>query len=339
MVIEVNIPGNEYPIHIGKGLLEQADKMFSLNRKVLLVSDDGVPTKYVKTLAKVCPNSTILILKQGDANKNLAQYEKVLSVLSDNAFTRKDALIAVGGGMVGDLAGFAAATYMRGIDFYNVPTTLLSQVDSSIGGKVAVNLNGIKNIVGAFYQPKGVLIDPLTLDSLDDRLFNEGLVEAIKMAATNDPELFAFIENSKDARADVEHIIEGALRIKKSVVEIDPRENGPRMVLNFGHTVGHAIETLGKGRYYHGEAVAMGMRYVISKEVEKRIMPLLSHLGLPVRDEFNAEELISIIRHDKKARDKGVNLCLLDELGKPRIELTSMQEMERRIRRIKENEE
>ena len=339
MVIRVNIPKNEYDIVVARGVLNQVKDLLDVNRKVLVVSDDGVPSSYVDKVLSQCPSAAKLILLQGDSNKSLSQYEKVLSCLSDLGFSRHDALIAVGGGMVGDLAGFAAATYMRGIDFYNIPTTLLSQVDSSIGGKVAVNFGGAKNTVGAFYQPKKVLIDPDTLGTLSERLFYEGLVEAIKMAATNDADLFELIEKSEDIHQDIERIIVRALQIKREVVESDPKEKGPRMVLNFGHTVGHAIETLGKGRYYHGEAVGIGMLYTSSGEAKKRIETLLTRFGLPTHDEFGKEELMAVLSKDKKKKGKGITLCLVDNLGEAKLLPTPLEEIEALIDRRKNDEE
>ena len=339
MVIRVNIPQNEYDIVIERGLLSKIGAELDPMKKYLVVTDDGVPSQYAKAILSSCPNASCLVIKQGDPNKNLKQYEEVLTKLSELHFTRNDVLIALGGGMVGDLAGFAASSYMRGIDFINIPTTLLSQVDSSIGGKVAVNLNGIKNIVGAFYQPKKVFIDPDTLDTLSDRLFYEGLVEAIKMAATSDAKLFEDIERCPDIHAHIEDIIARALLIKKSVVEGDVKESGPRMVLNFGHTVGHAIETLGKGAFFHGEAVGIGMFYASEGEAKKRIEKLLLRFGLPIDDPFKSEELLGVLAHDKKKRGSEITLCLVEEIGKSRLVATSLEEIEQRIERRKAHEE
>jgi 3-dehydroquinate synthase len=180
------------------------------------------------------------VIPQGEKNKNFETYKFLLEVLSENEFTRNDCIVAVGGGVVGDISGFTASTYMRGIDFYNIPTTLLSQVDSSIGGKTAIDFYGYKNTVGAFYQPKAVVIDPDVLKTLPKRQLNNGLCESIKMAATSDKELFNLIKNG-GAYDNIETVIEKSLKIKKAVVENDEKEVGLRRVLNFGHTVGHAV--------------------------------------------------------------------------------------------------
>ena len=213
------------------------------------------------------------------------------------------------------MTGFAAACYMRGIDFYNVPTTLLSQVDSSIGGKTAVDFRGVKNIVGAFHQPKAVLIDPDTLDTLDARQTAAGLAEAIKMAASCDAELFSLIEDSADLKADMERIICGALAIKKSVVEKDPKENGLRKILNFGHTIGHAIEAFYAGEYLHGECVAMGMLPMSSAAAGARIRSVLEKYGLPVSCGAGADDLMPYIMHDKKMQKKTISLIWVPEIG------------------------
>ena len=231
-----------YAITIAPGALAQAGELFALRRKVLVVTGKCVPRQYAETILSQCGEGFLLVIPEGESNKTLASVELILSTLLEHGFTRGDALVAVGGGVVGDTVGFAAACYMRGIDWYNVPTTLLSQVDSSVGGKTGVNLHGVKNIVGAFHHPSGVLIDTRALDTLSPRLFSEGLAEVIKMAATSDAALFRLLEDTTDVRSILPDVIASALRIKISVVESDPTEHGLRAVLNFGHTIGHAIE-------------------------------------------------------------------------------------------------
>ena len=229
---------------VERGVLQKAGELLDLDRKVLVVTDDGVPAIYAKTILSQCREGVLVTLPAGESTKNFDSFRMLLSKMLEASFTRKDCVVAVGGGVVGDLSGFAAACYMRGIDFYNIPTTLLSQVDSSIGGKTAIDLDGVKNIVGAFYQPKKVLIDPDTLKTLDKRQFSAGMAEVIKMALTSNANLCALIRDSKDPEEDLEEIIVSALQIKKDVVEQDPKENGLRKILNFGHTIGHAIESL-----------------------------------------------------------------------------------------------
>ena len=234
-----------YNITIAPGALAQAGKLFALKRKVLVVTGEGVPSQYAEAVLTQCPSGFLMTIPEGEANKTIDSAELIIAALLEHGFSRCDAIIAVGGGVIGDTVGFAASCYMRGIDWYNVPTTLLSQVDSSVGGKTGVNFHGIKNIVGAFHHPSGVLIDTNTLDTLSPRLFSEGLAEVIKMAATSDAAFFETLERTNDIRSILPDVIASALRIKISVVESDPTEHGLRAVLNFGHTIGHAIEAAG----------------------------------------------------------------------------------------------
>ena len=189
MVIEVNL-NEKYGIVIERSALSRIGEIINLDRKVLVVTDSGVPRDYAAAVVSACKTPVLVTVEMGEGSKSIETYTRLLSLMLENGLTRGDAVVAVGGGVVGDLSGFVAASYMRGVDFYNVPTTLLSQVDSSVGGKTAVNLSGIKNCVGAFWQPKGVVIDPTVLKTLSPRQFNSGLAEVIKMAATLDKELF-----------------------------------------------------------------------------------------------------------------------------------------------------
>ena len=182
----MNLGKDSYDIVVERGLLARASHHLNLNRRVLIVTDSGVPAEYAETVAAQCRESIICTVEQGEGSKSPEMFEKLLQMMLDNGFSRKDLVIAVGGGVVGDLSGFAASAYMRGIDFYNIPTTLLSQIDSSIGGKTAINFGGVKNIVGAFYQPKKVLIDPDLLKTLPHRQISNALAEAVKMALTSD---------------------------------------------------------------------------------------------------------------------------------------------------------
>ena len=239
-------------------------------------------------------------------------------------FSRKDAVVAVGGGVVGDLAGFVASAYMRGIDFYNIPTTVLSQVDSSIGGKTAVNLDGIKNIVGAFYQPKKVLVDLDLLDTLDERLISEGLAEALKMGLTSDEILFELFEkgNIKD---NMDEIIYRSLMVKKSVVEQDEREQGLRKILNFGHTIGHGIESC--GGLYHGECVAVGMIPMVSEAIRPRLIKILEGLRLPISVEAEAGKIFEAMKHDKKSAGDRVTVVTVPKPGQFEMKEISFEEI------------
>ena len=213
MTIHMNLGQDSYDILVQRGLLETAGSHLNLNRRVLVVTDTGVPASYARTLAAQCRESVICTVETGEDSKSLPVFGHLLQTMLDHGFSRKDCVVAVGGGVVGDLSGFAASAYMRGIDFYNIPTTLLSQIDSSIGGKTAINFGGVKNIVGAFYQPKKVLIDPDLLKTLPPRQIANGLAEAIKMSLTSDRERFELFEQ-QDIDANLDEIILRSLNIK-----------------------------------------------------------------------------------------------------------------------------
>ncbi len=317
--ITLSLGDRSYDILVKRGSLSCACSFMDLDRKVLIVTDDGVPAEYAKTIALQCAEPYIVTLEQGEKTKNLDSFRLLLCKMLENRFTRKDCVIAVGGGVIGDLAGFAASAYMRGIDFYNVPTTTLSQIDSSIGGKVAVDLDGYKNTVGAFWQPRFVLVDPDTLKTLDRRQISSGLAEAVKMSLCFDAGLFEMFE-SGGVDENIEEVIRRSLMIKKSVVEQDEKESGLRRVLNFGHTVGHGIETAEAGRLTHGECVGLGMLPMCSAEVRKRLAKVLTDLGMPLKTEAALSEIKSAMLHDKKSENSGVTVVRVDVPGSYRLE-------------------
>lgn len=322
-----------YDITIGKNILSDAGKLMKLDRKVFIVTDSGVPREYAEAIAKGAKSAVIYTVDEGEGSKSLPVMEKLLSAMLEFEMSRKDCAVAVGGGVVGDLTGFAASTYMRGIDFYNVPTTLLSQVDSSIGGKTAVNLCGIKNVIGAFYQPKAVLIDTDTLKTLPKRQIAAGLAEAVKMSLTSNEELFRFFEEEEISEKNIEYVIKSALEIKKTVVECDERESGLRKILNFGHTFGHGIEAEeGMSGLYHGECVALGMLPMCSPELEKRLLKVLSRLGLPTEYKGDVDRALSYVVHDKKSRGGMVEVIFVDEPGSFRIENLSVADYSKTVK-------
>ncbi|MBQ2825197.1 MAG: 3-dehydroquinate synthase [Clostridia bacterium] len=331
MSIKVDLKHTAYNIYIERGILEKAGELINLDRKVLIVTDEGVPEQYAETVAAQCKHSVIATVPQGEESKSIGVYENLLKKMLENGFTRKDAVVAVGGGVCGDLAGFVAASFMRGVDFYNIPTTVLSQVDSSIGGKVAVNLGGIKNIVGAFYQPKAVLIDPDTLKTLPRRQISAGLAEAVKMAVNFDKELFERIEARENPMDIIDEIIEGSLLIKKRVVEEDEKESGLRKVLNFGHTVGHAIESVAEGELYHGECVALGMLAVCEDEVKDRVQKVLESLNLPTEFKGDRDALIDAVSHDKKAGAGTTTVITCDQVGTFKMQEETLDEIKARM--------
>lgn len=319
-------------IIIENGCIARAAELMGIDGgKVMIVTDTGVPQQYSRTVADSLGakgiETVICTVAQGEANKSLESYAQILNALVEGGFTRTDAVVAVGGGVVGDMAGFATATFMRGIRFFDIPTTLLSQVDSSVGGKTAIDFGGVKNIVGAFHFAEKVLIDPETLATLPVRQLHNGLAEAIKMGATGDAALFELIENSTDLQQDLPQIIGRSIAYKKSVVDADPRESGLRRVLNFGHTAGHAIEACGAGKYLHGEAVALGMLYFADGSARDRIFKLLEKYDLPTSHDIPAGHLRDFITHDKKASGSAITVVKVSEIGSFTFEKTDIKDL------------
>lgn len=333
-MIRMELGQNSYNIELKRGNLKKAGELLDVNRKVMIITDSGVPNEYAKTVFEQCKEGYIKVVAQGEGSKSLQTAEEILTEMLEHGFSRKDCVVAVGGGVVGDLAGFVASLYMRGIDFYNIPTTVLSQVDSSIGGKTAVNLAGIKNIIGAFHQPKAVLIDPDTLITLPECQIINGLMEAVKMGATSDFELFdIFREGNWKESLDI--IIEKALLVKKHVVEQDEKESHLRKILNFGHTIGHGFESAAKGSLLHGECVALGMLYMSSEEVQQELLIIYDKLGFKVPDiaTFSMEEIKQAIMHDKKASDQSCSVVFVSGIGNGQIEEWAMDRVLERLER------
>ena len=324
--LHVELGPRGYDITVGKGLLPSAGQIFNLKRRVLILTDSGVPTEYAKTVADCCEDAKIITVREGEGSKSLSTLEQVLAAMAKQEMGRGDCLVAVGGGVVGDLGGFAAATYMRGIDFYNIPTTLLSQLDSSVGGKTAVNIGGIKNLAGAFHQPRGVIIDTGVLKTLPTRQLSAGIAEAVKMSLTSDGELFSYFESCDDCFGEgLEKIIISSLKIKKWVVENDEKEIGLRKILNFGHTLGHGIES--QGQLYHGECVALGMLPFCSDSVRQRLVPVLQKLRLPTSISCDIEKAATLALYDKKRVSDGVVCIFVDEVGSYRTEKISFEDV------------
>lgn len=321
MKLTMDLETNSYDIHLDNGLLHKISDFMDVHRKVMVVTDSGVPGQYLDTVMKQLSHPYPYCLKAGESSKTLENFKAVCKAMLDHHFTRKDAVLALGGGVVGDLAGFAAASYMRGIDFINIPTTTLAQIDSSIGGKVAVDLDDAKNIIGAFYQPKTVIIDPLVLSTLSKRHYRNGLVEALKAGLIYDRELFEIFEN-EDIHASLETILERSLRVKKAVVEADEKEKGIRKILNFGHTIGHGIESAGGLKaLLHGEAVALGMLPMIEDEqLRKRCRDIYKKLDLPLTYDLSKEAIYEWMLKDKKADGEDlITIVKVAECGKAKL--------------------
>ncbi len=332
MKLRLNLGKRSYDVIIKAGALQNVGKLINLNRKVLIVTDSGVPKEYAQNVQKQCENGYIFTVEQGEASKSIETYSVLLRQMIKHNFTRKDAVIAVGGGVVGDLAGFVASSYMRGVDFINCPTTTLAQIDSSIGGKVAVNLDDTKNIVGAFHQPKLVVIDTDTLKTLSKRQYAQGLAEALKAGLIASKELFELFENGEISQ-NIEQIIYKSLYIKKQIVEEDETESGVRAALNFGHTIGHGIESAcGLGQLYHGECVGLGMLYMIEdNKLKHRTRAILKKLNLPTKTPCAAQDIFKYVCHDKKAGANNIKIVKVSNLGEFRFDTVSFEDVKKII--------
>ncbi len=334
MKLTMNLGTRSYDIILKDGCLANLHQFADLtHRRVFVLTDSGVPARYAQTVLDQCANGTVYTIPQGEGSKCLKVYGQVLQAMLEFGMDRRDLLVAVGGGVVGDLGGFCAASYMRGIDFINCPTTTLSQIDSSIGGKTAIDLGSAKNIVGAFWQPKVVLIDPETLATLPRRQYINGLAEAVKAGLIADPELFELFENG-DVDKDIETIIYRSLLVKKKIVEQDERESGARKALNFGHTIGHGIEAVKgvRGRrtngLYHGECVALGMLPMIEdRSLQKRTRAVLRKLGLPVRTGVDKHKVLEYMHHDKKSGGSSITVIRVPGLGCWRADTLPMTQL------------
>lgn len=334
MTFPVSTSIGSYPITLERGALKKAGEALDLARRCMILTDENIPKKFIEEISSQCKEAHIICLPAGEESKTLSSFEAILKAMLEAGFTRTDCVIAIGGGVIGDLAGFVASAFLRGVDFYNIPTTLLSQVDSSIGGKVAVNLDGYKNMVGAFYPPKAVLIDPDTLLTLPKRQIAAGLAESIKMAMTFDAEFFSFLEEN-DPMESLETVIEHSLRMKKAVVEKDEKEAGLRKVLNFGHTLGHAIEReshKGKNQLLHGECVSLGMIPMTSPEIRPRLISVLEKAGLPTEWKISPEDLILDMKKDKKAAGDALTVIRVDKIGTYRMDTIPFSQFEKEVK-------
>ena len=316
MKLRVNLQENSYDIVLEHGSLHHVGELIDLNRKVMIITDEGVPMEYASCLLAQCKEGFLHVVPQGEDSKSLRIFKEICEDMLTQQFSRKDLVIALGGGVIGDLSGYVASSYMRGIDFVQIPTTTLSQIDSSIGGKVAINLDEVKNIIGAFYQPKLVVIDPDTLTTLPKRHYINGMIEAIKEGLIYDESLFSLFETC-DIYKDADQIIEKALLVKKDVVEQDEKEEHLRKILNFGHTIGHAIESYYHlSDYLHGECVAMGMLYFIKDEaLKQRVIALYRKLGIKESAPYDEEEVYSLLCKDKKAAKGSITVVEVNTLG------------------------
>lgn len=342
----VNLGENSYKIEIEKGIIKDIPrrirKIFN-GEKIFIITDKNVDKYYgdivLNSLKKDGFNVAKYCIEPGEESKSFDTLLEIYDKLLDFKLTRKDLIITLGGGVIGDLGGFVAATFLRGVSFVQIPTSLLAQVDSSVGGKVAVDLPRGKNLVGSFYQPKGVLIDPNVLETLDEKFYKDGMGEVIKYGCIKDKALFNLLNtlNSRDEVMEhVEDIIYTCCNIKREIVERDEKDTGDRMMLNFGHTLGHAIEKyFGFSKFTHGEGVAIGM-YLITKLCEEKglvkekysedIKEILVRYGLPYEvDLKDKDTIIEAISLDKKNMGSRLKVIIMQEIGNAKIYDTTVE--------------
>ena len=336
--------GKPYDIYIERGVMERVGEyasQLSRAKRVTIVTDSNVAPLYqwrvINSLSAAGFEVNTHIFRAGEESKHLGTIAEIYKSLADFGMTRKDLIVALGGGVCGDMAGCAAATYLRGIDFMQIPTSLLAQVDSSVGGKTGVDLPQGKNLVGAFHQPVAVLIDPDTLMTLPDRFIIDGLGEIIKYGCIKDAAFFEFLEN-ENALQHLDEVIETCVTIKRDVVSRDEREAGERMLLNFGHTLGHAIEKLyGFKDITHGMAVAVGMvmmarageeRGITAAGTADRVESLCRKYCLPTSEELSFASLAGAAKADKKTAGDSISLVLLRSIGDSFTRAVPLDELE-----------
>jgi len=336
--VDVRSAGGDYPILIGGGVADRAAQQLDewrVGPRRFVVSNPVVWRIHGERMAAALPGADVILIPDGERHKHLASVARIYDALVRAGADRGSVIVAVGGGVIGDMAGFAAATFLRGIGLVQVPTTLLAQVDASVGGKVGVNLPAGKNLVGAFYPPRLVLTDPVFLQTLPRREYRAGLYEVIKYGVACSADLFARLDREAErltdpASAVIESLVADCCRIKAAIVSADEREAGGRRVLNFGHTAGHAIEALtGYRRFRHGEAVAWGMlvasevagsRGLISDDESRALKALVMRLGpLPLVADLPADRVLDLMKRDKKVVDGSLHFVLPAAIGTSRV--------------------
>ena len=328
----------EYPIIIGMNILKTLGenvKKYCSSGTAVIVTDDIVYELYGKiceeSIAKSGYNTEMIIIKNGESSKNAKEYIRILNILAEKKVTRTDCLIALGGGVVGDLTGFVAATYLRGIKFVQVPTTLLAAVDSSVGGKTGIDLDSGKNLAGAFYQPAFVLCDYSTLKTLPQKVLCDGCAEVIKYGIIRDKKLFYMMQDNE--HLNLEEIITRCVKIKAEIVNEDERDLGIRQILNFGHTFGHGVEAASNYEISHGNAVAIGMKLMMQAEVQKKwcsietfeeVLNILKKYEFDLEIKNSVDEIYEIITSDKKRKGKNIDIAIATEIGRSVLKRVSM---------------
>lgn len=340
-VVQVNT-GRPYKVLIGSNILADVGALVKealSAKRLLIITDDIVNPLYggivAESLAKEGYEVEFFVIENGEQSKCLTVYGAILNYLADGSFTRKDAIVALGGGVVGDLAGFVAASYLRGIPFVQIPTTLLAQIDSSVGGKTAIDLDAGKNLVGAFWQPSLVVADTDTLNTLPQKEIENGLGELIKYGCLMGGEILTLLEN--DFTTDIERVVELAVSYKRDIVEEDEREGGVRRLLNLGHTVAHGIEKLSHYTYTHGRAVACGIVAIakaclkegkLNESDYKRLIALYDSYNLDYTTHYSMESIAEVAKVDKKAENKDINLVVMHSFGDCKVQKMALSDLE-----------
>lgn len=329
--------GKEYDVLVGSGLLEKSGELIAGTssgiQKLLVVTDSNVSSLYLGKLKKSLTDAGFQVFEfvfaAGEQSKNLDTIAKILGTMAVNAFTRTDAVVALGGGVTTDMAGFAASIFLRGIKVFQIPTSLLAQVDASVGGKTGVDLPQGKNLVGSFYQPSLVIADTSLLSTLDDNVFTEGMAEVIKHAFIRDESLYKTLRQKvTKSSPELEQIVAQNIRIKAEVVAQDEHDNGLRQILNFGHTIGHAIESRSNYTVPHGFAVAKGMeRITRTSAIHNELVEMLKLYGLPYDDPITPDQIMQGVMNDKKKRGGKLTIALVNKIGNGELKTIQAEEL------------
>ncbi|MCR5804562.1 MAG: 3-dehydroquinate synthase [Clostridia bacterium] len=328
---------NGYKVLVGRDLLKDCGNFISTVdtriRKIFLVSETNVAPLYLDKTKESLSNSGFEVVEYvyeaGEKNKNLNEITRMLGIMAENGFTRTDAVVALGGGVTTDMAGFAASIFLRGIKVFQIATTLLAQVDASVGGKTGVDLKEGKNLVGAFHQPSLVICDVDLLKSLSDEVFAEGMAEVIKYAFISDKDLYEKLKTKIDKNSpELEDVVARCVELKAYVVEQDELDNGLRQTLNFGHTLGHAIERNSNFTVSHGYAVAKGMAMISRHSpIYNELVDMIKLYDLPYDDDSTFEDLLGAIMNDKKKRGSKITVVLVNEIGKAELKTIEPNEL------------
>jgi 3-dehydroquinate synthase len=323
--VQIKSKSKNYEIIIKNQLLNNISEFLDLNKSYVIITESMIPKTYVETIKNQLKNVYVITFKNGENSKNYESYIDIIRQLKKMNIKKDACLIGLGGGVVTDMTGFVGSTYLRGVDHILIPTTLLAQVDAAIGGKTGINFDGIKNMIGTFYQPQKVLIDPQTLNTLSNRHFNSGIAEVIKYGLIGSKQIINMLED-KSFIKHIDSIIHQSILIKKHYIEIDEFDKNQRHILNFGHTLGHAYESYYQyDKYLHGEAVAIGMLRMIDDSIlRSRLLNIYDKFNLPFQDHLEINQLMPYISKDKKGSNHHIDIILLEEIEKPIIKNVSI---------------